>query len=90
ALWWAYFDVTALIAERALAAADGARQIRLARGGYSFLHLPMVHRGDHDVLVSSLARERVGRAVAEGKRARPRILLTCSPFRLTVIPGLLE
>ncbi|MGH3930281.1 MAG: low temperature requirement protein A, partial [Pseudonocardiaceae bacterium] len=42
ALWWAYFDVTALIAERALAAAEGARQIRLARGGYSFLHLPMV------------------------------------------------
>ena len=30
ALWWAYFDVTALIAERALAAAEGARQIRLA------------------------------------------------------------
>ncbi|MGQ0776273.1 MAG: low temperature requirement protein A [Pseudonocardiales bacterium] len=42
ALWWAYFDVTALIAERALAAAEGARQIRLARGGYSFLHLPMI------------------------------------------------
>ncbi len=42
ALWWAYFDVTALITERALAAAGGTRQIRLARGGYSFLHLPMV------------------------------------------------
>ncbi|MGH3564744.1 MAG: low temperature requirement protein A [Pseudonocardia sp.] len=42
ALWWAYFDVTALITERALAAATGHRQIRLARGGYSFLHLPMV------------------------------------------------
>jgi low temperature requirement protein LtrA len=42
ALWWAYFDVTALLAERALAAARGSRQIALARGGYSFLHLPMV------------------------------------------------
>jgi low temperature requirement protein LtrA len=42
ALWWMYFDLTALVAERALAAARGARQIRLARGGYSFLHLPMV------------------------------------------------
>jgi low temperature requirement protein LtrA len=42
ALWWAYFDVTALIAERALGSAQGAQQIRLARGGYSFLHLPMV------------------------------------------------
>jgi low temperature requirement protein LtrA len=42
AMWWAYFDVTSLVAERALAAADGVRQIRLARGGYTFLHLPMV------------------------------------------------
>jgi low temperature requirement protein LtrA len=42
ALWWAYFDVSSLVAERALAAARGARQIRLARGGYTFLHLPMV------------------------------------------------
>ena len=42
ALWWAYFDVTALIAERALGDAEGTRQIRFARGGYSFLHLPMI------------------------------------------------
>lgn len=42
ALWWAYFDVTALVAERALAAAGGSRRIRLARNGYSYLHLPMV------------------------------------------------
>ncbi|MGE3285184.1 MAG: low temperature requirement protein A [Pseudonocardia sp.] len=42
ALWWAYFDVTAMVAERALAAAEGEEQVRLARGGYSFLHLPMI------------------------------------------------
>jgi low temperature requirement protein LtrA len=42
ALWWAYFDVTALLAEHALAASRGERRIRLARGGYTFLHLPMV------------------------------------------------
>ncbi|TQM35573.1 low temperature requirement protein A [Pseudonocardia cypriaca] len=42
ALWWAYFDITALITERALVAADGERQVRLARGGYTMLHLPMV------------------------------------------------
>lgn len=42
ALWWAYFDVSALLAERDLAAATGSRQIELARGGYTFLHLPMV------------------------------------------------
>ncbi|MEJ3656888.1 low temperature requirement protein A [Actinomycetes bacterium KLBMP 9759] len=42
ALWWAYFDITALVTERALAAADGERQIQLGRGGYSFMHLPLV------------------------------------------------
>ena len=42
ALWWAYFDVTALLTERALAQATGQRQIRLARDGYSFLHFPMI------------------------------------------------
>ncbi len=42
AMWWAYFDVTALITERALLAAEGERQIQLARGGYTFLHLPMI------------------------------------------------
>jgi low temperature requirement protein LtrA len=42
ALWWAYFDVTSIVTERALAAADGVRQIQLARGGYTFLHLPMI------------------------------------------------
>lgn len=42
AMWWAYFDITALITERALTAAEGERQIQLARGGYTFLHLPMV------------------------------------------------
>ncbi|MCO1655054.1 low temperature requirement protein A [Pseudonocardia sp. S2-4] len=42
ALWWAYFDVTALVAERALAAVEGERQVQLGRGGYTLLHLPMV------------------------------------------------
>jgi low temperature requirement protein LtrA len=42
ALWWAYFDVTSMLTEQALAEATGERQIRLARGGYTFLHLPMI------------------------------------------------
>jgi low temperature requirement protein LtrA len=42
ALWWLYFDVVTLRAEHALAAATGERQIRLARDGYTYLHLPMV------------------------------------------------
>ena len=43
AMWWAYFDVVALVAERRLsAAAPGKEQNELARDSYSFLHLPMV------------------------------------------------
>jgi len=42
ALWWAYFDVVALVAERVLARAQGEARARLARDSYSLLHLPMV------------------------------------------------
>lgn len=42
ALWWVYFDVTSLIAERALADAADADRARLARDAYSYLHLPMI------------------------------------------------
>jgi low temperature requirement protein LtrA len=43
AMWWAYFDVVALVAERRLsAAAVGKEQNEMARDSYSFLHLPMV------------------------------------------------
>ncbi|MGH3781884.1 MAG: low temperature requirement protein A [Pseudonocardiaceae bacterium] len=41
-LWWAYFDTTALLGERALAAEPEHHRSRLARDAYSFLHLPMV------------------------------------------------
>jgi low temperature requirement protein LtrA len=42
ALWWAYFDVVALVAERRLVALTGAAQNRMARDSYSYLHMPMV------------------------------------------------
>jgi low temperature requirement protein LtrA len=43
ALWWLYFDVVALVAERRLSrAAVGAEQNAIARDSYSFIHLPMV------------------------------------------------
>jgi low temperature requirement protein LtrA len=42
-LWWLYFDVVALVAERRLAAAEpGRRQNAMARDSYSYLHFPMV------------------------------------------------
>jgi low temperature requirement protein LtrA len=42
ALWWTYFDVTSILAERALAAEPEADRARMARDAYSYLHLPMV------------------------------------------------
>ena len=43
ALWWLYFDVVALVAERRLArAAPGRERNEMARDSYSYLHFPMV------------------------------------------------
>ncbi len=43
ALWWLYFDVVALVAERRLSsAAKGREQNEIARDSYSYLHFPMV------------------------------------------------
>jgi low temperature requirement protein LtrA len=42
ALWWAYFDLSMLTAERRLSEARGEERARLARDSYSLLHLPVV------------------------------------------------
>lgn len=42
ALWWAYFDVVAIVATRHLHEASGAARAAMARDSYSFLHLPMI------------------------------------------------
>ncbi|HSF37288.1 MAG TPA: low temperature requirement protein A [Nocardioides sp.] len=42
ALWWAYFDVSALLGEHALAHEPAATRPRLARNAYSFAHLPLM------------------------------------------------
>jgi low temperature requirement protein LtrA len=43
AMWWAYFDVVALVAERRLSEAPVGRvQNEQARDSYSLLHFPMV------------------------------------------------
>jgi len=42
ALWWAYFDVVAVVAEERFTAAEGGVQLRMARDSYALLHLPMI------------------------------------------------
>jgi low temperature requirement protein LtrA len=41
-LWWAYFDVVSIAAERVLREARGEERARLARDAYSYLHLAMI------------------------------------------------
>ena len=42
AMWWTYFDVNALAAERHLKTLSGAPQVRLAQQAYLSFHLPMI------------------------------------------------
>ena len=42
ALWWLYFDVAAIFAQRRLSEETGVERARLARDSYAYLHLPMV------------------------------------------------
>jgi low temperature requirement protein LtrA len=43
ALWWLYFDVVALVAERRLShAKEGRERNEIARDSFSYLHFPMV------------------------------------------------
>jgi low temperature requirement protein LtrA len=41
-LWWAYFDVVALVAEGRFRQSEGHERARMARDSYSYLHLPMI------------------------------------------------
>ncbi|HYP48115.1 MAG TPA: low temperature requirement protein A [Thermoleophilaceae bacterium] len=42
ALWWAYFDVVAIVAERKFRETTGHERVLIARDSYSYLHLPMI------------------------------------------------
>ncbi|TMK41847.1 MAG: low temperature requirement protein A [Actinobacteria bacterium] len=42
ALWWVYFDVVALVAERRLRSLPFAQQVGMARDSYTYLHFPIV------------------------------------------------
>ncbi len=63
-LWWAYFDVVSIVAERILRRAEGEARARLARDAYSYLHLPMVA----GIVLIALGIEVVLQSVADGGR----------------------
>jgi low temperature requirement protein LtrA len=41
-LWWAYFDVVAVVAEQRFRRMPAELRVRIARDSYSYLHLPMI------------------------------------------------
>jgi low temperature requirement protein LtrA len=42
AIWWAYFDVMAPVAERSLSSVSGDDRTLMARDSFAYLHLPMI------------------------------------------------
>ena len=85
ALWWAYFDIVALVAEKRLHEAGASEQATLARDSYSYLHYPMIA----GIVLLALGLEegarRRGRA-PEGRRGRRALrrgrALPARPHRL--------
>ena len=73
-LWWAYFDVVSIVAERVLRRLEGEERARLARDAYSYLHLPMVA----GIVLLALGIEQVLEHVGEtrdGELAEPLAVL---------------
>jgi low temperature requirement protein LtrA len=80
ALWWAYFDLVMLTAERRLSAAQGEERARLALDSYGYLHLPMVA----GIIFTALGIEQTLAHVGEPLETIPAVALcgaspsTCS------------
>ncbi len=64
ALWWLYFDTSALQAEQALANCPEAERPRLARDAYSFLHLPKMA----GIVLLALGMKKVLEYVSDAER----------------------
>ncbi len=75
ALWWAYFDVVAIVAERRLAEAPPGEQAPLARDAYSYLHFPLIAG---IVLLAFGFKETLG-ATGESLDTVPALALCCGP-----------
>jgi low temperature requirement protein LtrA len=71
ALWWAYFDVVALVAAKRFARATGRERAAIARDSYSYLHLPMVA----GIILLALGVEKVLGHVSDPLETVPAIAL---------------
>jgi low temperature requirement protein LtrA len=80
-LWWTYFDVVALVAERRLAGLHGVERTAMARDSYTYLHLPMVAG---IVLLALGAKILLHDATADPSAGHP---VTSSPLAVAALYG---
>ena len=72
AMWWLYFDVVALVAERKLSrAAPGREQNEMARDSYSYIHLLMVA----GIVLSALGLKKTIGDVGEPLKTIPAVAM---------------
>jgi low temperature requirement protein LtrA len=74
-LWWAYFDVVAIVAERRLTEAPPGEQAPLARDAYSYLHFLMIA----GIVLLSLGLKQTLGQVGEPLETVPAIALAGGP-----------
>ena len=84
ALWWLYFDVVALVAERRLRQTPGNAQLAMARDSYSYLHLPMVA----GIILVAVAMKKTLGDVGEPLKAVPAFAL-CGGVALYLVAHVL-
>jgi len=70
-LWWAYFDVVALVAERRFRNSEGHERALIARDSYSYLHLPMIA----GIVLIALAVKKTIQDVDEPLKTIPAVAL---------------
>src|SRR5690349_9241242 len=75
ALWWAYFDVVAIVAERRLTEAPAGEQAPLARDAYSYLHFPLIA----GIVLLALGLKETLAATGEQLETVPALALCCGP-----------
>ena len=71
ALWWLYFDVVAIVAERRLHEVEGVEQVRMARDSYSYIHLLMIA----GIVLMALGAKKTIAAVDEPLKLVPAVAL---------------
>jgi low temperature requirement protein LtrA len=71
ALWWAYFDVVSIVAEKHLREAPRVQQVKMARDSYSYIHLLLIA----GIVLSALGAKKTIATVDEPLAIVPAVAL---------------